>query len=460
MLFMKLNLYKRTPSHILSYQDASSNERLKIITMDYQNREKIQHLIEKRVKIPNPLTVDIGEEVDIDRISGDGVVIYAGCKIYGKKTLIMSGIKLGYEGPVTIENCQIGPNVELKGGFFCNSVFLEKANMGYGAQVRDACILEEEANGAHVVGLKHTILFPFVTLGSLINFCDCLMAGGTSRRNHSEVGSSYIHFNYTPNQDKATPSLVGDVPRGVMLNQSPIFLGGQGGLVGPSRLGHGTVIAAGVIYRGDCPEGGKLLIDGRVKKTNSVFYPGLYYNIARRTANNINYIASLIALRQWYLGVRFQFFQEDFMSQELYEGALEKLDMAIDERINRLKALAHKMPQSAELYQKIVKGKDPQKLVNQKKELFEKWQEIEDILYCFRDKMGEVSERDAFLEAVAQDREKKGNDYIKVIQGLHKKWGAKGTTWLQGIVDEINKKVLEKIPSFKDQACATIPENE
>ena len=55
--------------------------------------------------------------------------------------------------------------------------------------------------------------------------------------------------------------------------------------------------------------------------------------------------------------------------------------------------------------------------------------------------------------------EAKGNDYIKVIQGLHKKWGAKGTMWLQGIVDEINKKVLEKIPSFKDQVCATIPKN-
>ena len=422
--------------------------------------ERVQLLIEKGVKIPKPLTVDIGEEVDIDRISGDGVIIYAGCKIYGKKTLIMSGTKLGYEGPVTIEDCQIGPNVELKGGFFRSSVFLQKANMGYGAQVRDACILEEEANGAHVVGLKHTILFPFVTLGSLVNFCDCLMAGGTSRRNHSEVGSSYIHFNYTPNQDKATASLIGDVPRGVMLNQSPIFLGGQGGLVGPSRLGYGTVTAAGIIYRGDCPEGGKLLFAGGVKNSDLTFYPGLYWNIARRTLNNINYIANLIALRQWYLGVRFQFFQEDFMDQELYGGALEKLDMAIDERINRLKALAHKMPQSAELYQKIVKGKDPQKLVNQKKELFDRWQEIEDILSSSLEKRGEVSERDAFLEKVAQDREEKGNDYVKVIQGLDRKWSDKGTKWVQGIVDEINKKVLEKLPSFKHKACATIPKNE
>ncbi|NTV96894.1 MAG: TOBE domain-containing protein, partial [Thiobacillus sp.] len=58
---------------------------------------------------------------------------------------------------------------------------------------------------------------PFVTPGSLVNVCDCLMAGGTDRRNHSEVGSSYVHFNYTPHQDKATASLLGDVPHGVML---------------------------------------------------------------------------------------------------------------------------------------------------------------------------------------------------------------------------------------------------
>lgn len=78
------------------------------------------------------------------------------------------------------------------------------------------------------MGLKQTILFPFVTLGSLINFCDVFMAGGTSRRDHSEVGSSYIHFNYTPRGDKATPSLVGDVPRGVMLNKEPFFSGDRG----------------------------------------------------------------------------------------------------------------------------------------------------------------------------------------------------------------------------------------
>ena len=178
----------------------------------------IEKLIKKGVQIDQPSSVEIGADVDVDRISADGVVIYAGCKIFGPDTLILPGVKLGYEAPATVDNCQIGPDVELKGGYFNQSVFLEKAKLGMGSHVRVGTILEEQAVIAHTVALKHTILFPFVTLGSLINFCDCLMAGGTSRKNHSEVGSSYIHFNFTPSQDKATASLIGDVPRGVMLN--------------------------------------------------------------------------------------------------------------------------------------------------------------------------------------------------------------------------------------------------
>ena len=97
-------------------------------------------------------------------------------------------------------------------------------------------------------------------LGSLVNFCDCLMAGGASPSDHSEVGSSYIHFNFTPAGDKSTPSSFGDVPQGVMLDQPAIFLGGQGGAVGPIRVAYGTVIAAGSVLREDVLEEGQLIV--------------------------------------------------------------------------------------------------------------------------------------------------------------------------------------------------------
>jgi UDP-N-acetylglucosamine/UDP-N-acetylgalactosamine diphosphorylase len=415
--------------------------------MKQQCTSKIEKLLQKGVKIPNPQGVEIGSEVNTDRISGDGVAIHAGCKLYGSSTLILRGTRLGYEGPVTIENCQVGPQVELKGGFFRNAVFLKKSSMGSGSNVREGTILEEESNASHTVGLKQTLLFPFVTLGSLINFCDCLMSGGTSRKNHSEVGSSYIHFNYTPNQDKATPSLFGDVPRGVMLNQRPIFLGGQGGLVGPCRLEFGTVIAAGSIFRKDELNPGRLLIGNMAKGGSMPFTPGVYYNIKRITINNIIYIANLIALDHWYTHVRSQFISDDF-PEPLFEGLKEKLDMAIGERIHRLKTLSQKMFNSLKVHQSHTKTTESHLVLKQKNELFKRWDEMEEFFKTQRN-TGENKElRDVFLEKMCLGIKTSGKDYISVIKELPIEDTKEGTAWLQGIVDHVTAGTLKIIPSF------------
>ena len=55
--------------------------------------EKIGQVINKGVAMPNPLTVDIGDEVAVDRISGNRVTIYPGCRIYGAKTAISPGVR-------------------------------------------------------------------------------------------------------------------------------------------------------------------------------------------------------------------------------------------------------------------------------------------------------------------------------------------------------------------------------
>ncbi len=417
--------------------------------MLYNKSSLVTALIEKGVKIPNPSSVEIGEEVDIKLISSEGVTIYSGCKIFGKKTLIMPGVKLGRRSPITIKNCQLGRNVELKGGYCEESTFLDSTSMGDGAEVRKGCLLEEEANGAHTVGLKQTILFPFVTLGSLINFCDILMAGGTSRTNHSEVGSSYIHFNYTSNQDKATASLIGDVAHGVMLNQPPIFLGGQGGIVGPSRIGYSTVIAAGVIYRGDCPQGHKLLMGKEPQKDDMDFYPGLYWSVKRRVINCIEYIANIIALRQWYLIVRSKFYKGSDMEKLLYEGAVEKLEIIFNERIKRFKQLANKMEKSIELYKSIMGNKASEELKNQKKELFENIQKIENSFNECLSYSGEETKRDEFLENIDIIIKKIGIDYIKVIQNLDEHNLDVGTAWLLSIVEKTRNTILSYLPSFR-----------
>lgn len=409
----------------------------------------VKRLLVRGVKIPNPFSVDVGEEVDPERISTNGVVLFSGTKIYGAKTLISSGAKLGGEAPVTVSDCRLGRGVELKGGFFSSSVFLDRANMGSGAQVRDGCLLEEEANGSHTVGLKQTILFPFVTLGSLINFCDVFLAGGTSRKDHSEVGSSYIHFNYTPNQDKATASLLGDVPRGVMLREPAIFLGGQGGLMGPARIGFGTVIAAGEIWREDCPEGGKLLKGGGVKASAKPFHPGLYDDIRRRVTNNILYIANLLALKQWYLCVRRSFPGDPELGGALYQGVLETLDAAAAERLTRFKALAEKMERSLELGERCLPAETRGDLLRRQREFRERWSDLE---ACLTDRQEEAAgreERDRFLSVLPAIREKQGDDYLGVIRSLDRGLSSLGTRWLQQVVDAVAERAFAQVPSCR-----------
>jgi UDP-N-acetylglucosamine/UDP-N-acetylgalactosamine diphosphorylase len=396
----------------------------------------------KGVEVRNPLTLDIGEEVNIDRIANHGVKIYPNCRIYGEKTVIAPGAQIGYEGPVTIENCQLGPKVELKGGYFKESVFLEKASMGLNAQVREGCILEEQASGGHCVGLKQTILFPFVTLGSLINFCDCLMAGGTSRKYHSEVGSSYIHFNFTPNGDKATPSLIGDVPRGVMLTQRPIFLGGQGGIVGPVRLGYGNVVAAGTILRNDAPEDHKLIYGKPYRSTITDFRPNRYPDLSRIIENNILYLANLTALAQWYSHVRRLFFNTQTFGDLIYDGVLDKLALAQKERIKRLKIMAGNVSMSLE------KNKHKESVAMGKHELSDQIDKIGALFTSEATAKAGTRDRDRFLAALHNHQKETGGSYIDILQSLPNSLSQEGTQWLQQIIDALCGQAAAILPSL------------
>jgi len=410
---------------------------------------QITRLLKKGVRIPNPESVEIGQDVDPDRISGDQVIIHSGCKILGKNTLILAGSRLGYEGPVTVNDCQIGPNVKLKGGFFEKAVFLGQNQMGLGAHVRAGTILEEQANVAHTVALKQTILFPFVTLGSLINFCDCFMAGGTSRKDHSEVGSSYIHFNYTPNQDKATPSLLGDVPGGVMLDQAPIFLGGQGGLVGPCRIDFGNIIAAGSIYRKDVTDSGNLLIGSVGRGGRLPFRKGIYPNVKRIISNNFIYIANLLALMQWYLHVRSLFISNIF-PLPLFEGLVEKLAMAIEERIQRVDHFISLLPASLEKSNQKSSGQEPLANIRHHQELIIHQAAIMEMFDRFRQSVaGDEAIRDRFLKTLLPIVEKTDKDYIRTIGMMESGAKGEGARWLAGIVDQVIRELLSKIPSLE-----------
>ncbi len=401
----------------------------------------VKALINRGVKIPNPESVYISNDVNPERISGDNVTIFSGCKIFGKKSLIMKDSQIGYEAPVTLENTLVGKNCQLKGGFFQDAVFAGDNVFGSGAQVRKGTILEEEANAAHTVGLKQTILFPFVTLGSIINFCDCFMAGGTSRKNHSEIGSSFIHFNYTPNQDKATPSMMGDIHNGVMLASKPIFLGGQGGLVGPVKINYGCITAAGSIIRKSELKKDRLLLGGAFKEISIPRQYDIYKNISHVFNNNIYYIAGLISLKSWYKHIR-SLFVYDNLSKALIQGMRENLDDCINERIHRFKIFCEKLKLSKKnlLLKDNIDGQSKTILMHEK--ALNQFQYAKTVFKVEYEKNQLNPDGRQFIEIIKQKINNKQTNYISAIQSLDLDEQKKGSKWLFNIEHSIVKNLL------------------
>jgi len=394
--------------------------------------EKVEALRRQGVEVPAPATVEIGDEVRLEQIQGPGTVLHGGTKLYGERLLIMAGTRVGYEEPATLEDCAVGPSCRLNGGYYSSAVFLDKVVLGKGAQVRGGTLMEEEANGAHTVGLKQTVLLPFVTLGSLINFCDVLMAGGTSRRDHSEVGSSFIHFNFTPfgrNGDKATPTLVGDVPRGVMLRAPRIFLGGQGGLIGPMHIDYGTVLAAGCVYRRDHgPD--ELVVGEKLPARTLPFTPLRYGRIRDKVRKNLAYVGNLVALWHWYERIRVPHAPDEGY-RTLYRRAQGGLADGIGERIKRLGQVAGYMEDSIRELERDASPNAAE--IEAQRAVLEGWPALERSLAGYAGLAGD----EASLRRLTEGLRETSGSHLERVRALDEASVTAGTAWLQSLVDAV-----------------------
>lgn len=299
--------------------------------------EKLADLAARGVEIVDRRQTYVAPEVRVERIHA-GAVLHPGTRVQGARTFLGPGAELGREGPVVAVDCVLGEKARIDGGFAQGAVLLRGASAGSAAHLREGTLLEEEASTAHAVGLKQTIVLCFGTLGSLINFCDALLAGGTSREDHSEVGSGFIHFNFTPwgaRGDKATASLIGDVPQGVLLREPRIFLGGAGGMVGPRKVGFGAVVGAGQVLRKDVPEGRMVLQPPRA--LDQEYVAGALDGVEPRAGRNVGYIAQLHALRAWYGEVRLARVPASRGDlRAVISAAIEVIERNIEEREKRL----------------------------------------------------------------------------------------------------------------------------
>ena len=298
-------------------------------------------LVERGLVMPSPSQVYVDGTVDLQRLQ-PGACLMPGARIAGAATFIGSGAVIGSEGPATAIDCAFDADSEFCSGYAEGAVLFRGAKIGGSAHVRPATILEEFASTAHAVGLKQTVLMSYATLGSLINACDILVAGGTSKQDHSEVGSGFIHFNFTPwgeRGDKATPSLIGNVHEGVFLHRRRVFVGGLSGMVGPGEVGFGSLTAAGQVIRRKVGNDrlsstAPLAIDRKRRDGSAVVG-----NEPKLRANG-HFVGQLCALRAWYVQVRLarreRFDGAGEVRREVLLAGVRALDQMIVERLARL----------------------------------------------------------------------------------------------------------------------------
>jgi hypothetical protein len=200
----------------------------------------------------------------------------------------------------------------------------------------------------------------FVTLGSLINFCDAFLSAGPAAGTTARWAVPTFTSNYTPHQGQGKPpSLLGDVPRGVMLRSPRSFSGDRGdGRTG--RIGFGTVIAAmdasggRTAGGGDCPEGEAADRRGAFRPSAAAFHPGPLWghsqegNQKRPLLCEPFGVEAVVRTRAILISRRSGDGGRPLSRSEGGPGT------ALAERLSQIQGLAEKMERSLELAEKVI----------------------------------------------------------------------------------------------------------
>ncbi len=326
----------------------------------YYSSSELRSLTERGVTLHAPEQTFIRRDVDLNqlasgaelfpgtRLEGAGTRLFPGAQIgrrgpaHLEDSLVGSGATVGSLGPVTLVRTTVGPASILGSGVAEDAVFLGKETMendfttGAGFRVRKGSLYEEDASTAQHTDTKMTILFPWVTLGSNLNFCEVLVSGGTGPElgAFSEVGSGTIHFNFTARGDKATASLLGEVTRGLLLNQPRLFIGGNCSLIGPLSADFGTIIGAGSRITGSLASGVHVAVPRNAQR--DALPPTGVHKAEWIFRSQLRFIEQMLLLEWWYRHVRLRLFPASEEQRIVYQRGQAVVARNLQERVARL----------------------------------------------------------------------------------------------------------------------------
>ena len=392
------------------------------------NRERIAALAARGVDVWGPERVYVAADVPLENIEPGASLINV--TLSGPETCVGRRSRIGVSGLARVESCQIGRDVELGAGSFQNATLLDSVRVRGFAEIREGTLLEEHVDIAHSVAFKNTVLTATVVTGSLINYCDLFMSGGTSRKDHSEVGSGAVHFNFDPRGDKWS-SMIGDAT-GVLLRSAPIFVGGNSGLVGPVAVDFGAVVAAGSIVRRNVGPN-CIHVEAMRSQLAQPFDPERYTRLGGKFIQTARLVGALQALDAWYEQVRLAFAAD--YEKTLHHAARRQIEHHIAERALRLRRIIGKLDRSLEKWEQV-SGDNSAACIQEHRLLIENQEQIVKTL------VEPGPPLPAPQQAVEdyQKRDAKAG-HIRRVSNLEESAGAAFADWLHSIADRTAKKM-------------------
>ena len=103
--------------------------------VDGFKRRRVHELTERGVVIACLDAVEVGPDIDPDRIAAGRRHPRGLPDLRRTKPRSDPGARSGPRRPPTVENCQLGRRVQLKGGYFSGATFLDDSNIGSAAHV-------------------------------------------------------------------------------------------------------------------------------------------------------------------------------------------------------------------------------------------------------------------------------------------------------------------------------------
>lgn len=398
------------------------------------NRAQIAALAARGVDVWGPERVYVAPDVPLDNIEPGASLINA--TLSGPETHVGRGSRIGVSGLARVENCQIGRDVELGAGSYQNATLLDSVRVRGFAEIREGTLLEEQVDVAHSVAFKNTVLTATVVTGSLINYCDLFMSGGTSRKDHSEVGSGAVHFNFDPRGDKWS-SMIGDAT-GVLLKSAPIFVGGNSGLVGPVAVGFGAVVAAGSIVRRNVGPN-CIHVEAMRSQVAQPFDPERYSMLGGKFIQTARLVGALRALDAWYAQVRLAFAAD--YQKPLYHAARRQIERHIAERALRLRRVIGKLDRSIRKWEQA-SGDRGDACIREHRMLIENQEQI---IKTLAEPGPPLPAPQQALENYQKQGAKAG--HVRRVSNLDESAGAAFADWLRSIADRTAKKMSAVLAS-------------